>query len=552
LEQVTLFHYGVKMSLRTCISPKGKFIYGIHQPSYEVNNLRADDPIQTLGQFSNGRFQKNTNNLPDDDICIQNADVIYEIPNAFPFKGTTYIKKRWADEKKGQLSDMLLAPKPYFSWTQTFSRWIDTIQIPEEKADQLLDQLPEAIHLTIALLSNDPTDLIQLAKHVCAFTFDPQNQPTGLQYNESDGRPIIYNSVIFETLANNPNLPDIYKRVMVLRPGVQGKSPIVGEYTSKHSHVYEYLRANSYIPWGHYAANMADNAIRYDIETLTMNDVSGMRHLYYQRTYVHLAQQLQIPIDIHRNTIPAMELETLRKTILDHLNQSPKMLSFNANLWGWNYGAGYAPNHYRLHASHQQIHQQYAMIPAQIPTNESDIFMNSYACGDLVANFIKDYKQTYGCSFFDAYVQAIKNNRRMDNPNHGPQELIVYADTHIIIYIPKAQTSQWEIQIMPTSAVGNILMADRAMRDALDRGVFITAKILSALNAQLVTHIEYASRFCAEPTDQRLIIAFLPRMPESPGAFSEAQLRWINGHYPEDFAAACRSKLPDILERSFS
>jgi len=36
------------------------------------------------------------------------------------------------------------------------------------------------------------------------------------------------------------------------------------------------------------------------------------------------------------------------------------------------------------------------------------------------------------------------------------------------------------------------------------------------------------------------------KLPESPGAFTEAQLRWINGHYPEDFAAACRSRLSDI------
>jgi len=45
-----------------------------------------------------------------------------------------------------------------------------------------------------------------------------------------------------------------------------------------------------------------------------------------------------------------------------------------------------------------------------------------------------------------------------------------------------------------------------------------------------------------------LLYAFLPRLPESPGAFSEAQLRWINGHYPEDFAAACRRRLPKVPE----
>lgn len=541
------------MSTRTCVSPKGKFIYGIHQPSYDVQNLRQNDFIQSLGIYSDGHPHINQDNFPSEDIHIEEADIIYEIPNAFPFKGTTYIKKRWADEKKGKETNFSLSPKPSFSWSETLSLWADNPdEIAEEKANSLLSQLPEAIQLTIALLSDDPQDLVSLAKHVCTFSFDNQNQPTGLKYNASIGRPIIHKPIIFETLANNPNLPDNYKRAMVLRPGIQGKSPIVGDYSHKESHIYEYLRANSYIPWGHYAANMADNAIRYNIDSLTMDDITGMRHLYYQRTFVHLAQQLNIPINAHRNIIPPDDLEILRQTILMHLKQSHDPLTLDSNLWGWNFGAGYAPNNYRLHASHQQIHQQYAMIPAQIPTNEKDSPLKSYACGDLVADFILAYEQNYGCSFFDTYVQAIKNNRRMDNPDKGPQELIIYSDEHIMIYVPKAQTSQWEIQIMPTTAVGNILMADRKLRDALDRSIFISAKILSSLNAQLVTHIEYASRFGAVTTDQRLIIAFLPRMPESPGAFSESQLRWINGHYPEDFAAACRLKLPDILERSFS
>ncbi len=51
------------------------------------------------------------------------------------------------------------------------------------------------------------------------------------------------------------------------------------------------------------------------------------------------------------------------------------------------------------------------------------------------------------------------------------------------------------------------------------------------------------SDFDSMDSDQRLLYAFLPKLPESPGAFSEAQLRWINGHYPEDFALACRMQL---------
>jgi len=62
-----------------------------------------------------------------------------------------------------------------------------------------------------------------------------------------------------------------------------------------------------------------------------------------------------------------------------------------------------------------------------------------------------------------------------------------------------------------------------------------------------VTNIEYSKRFDSTDTDQRLLYSFLPRLPHSPGAFSEAQLRWITGHYPEDFALACRSRLATSL-----
>ena len=67
--------------------------------------------------------------------------------------------------------------------------------------------------------------------------------------------------------------------------------------------------------------------------------------------------------------------------------------------------------------------------------------------------------------------------------------------------------------------------------------------VLAGLGARMITTIEYAGRISSADREQRLLYSFLPRLPESPGAFSEAQLRWINGHYPEDFAAACRLRL---------
>jgi hypothetical protein len=37
------------MKLRTCVSPEGKFIYGIHKPSFKILNLRENDFCQILG-----------------------------------------------------------------------------------------------------------------------------------------------------------------------------------------------------------------------------------------------------------------------------------------------------------------------------------------------------------------------------------------------------------------------------------------------------------------------------------------------------------------------
>jgi hypothetical protein len=76
--------------------------------------------------------------------------------------------------------------------------------------------------------------------------------------------------------------------------------------------------------------------------------------------------------------------------------------------------------------------------------------------------------------------------------------------------------------------------------------MLLTMQLLERMGARMITVIEYSKRFDSEDDDQRLLYAFLPRLPESPGAFSEAQLRWICGHYPEDFAEACRARLPEL------
>jgi hypothetical protein len=68
-------------------------------------------------------------------------------------------------------------------------------------------------------------------------------------------------------------------------------------------------------------------------------------------------------------------------------------------------------------------------------------------------------------------------------------------------------------------------------------------RILTGMGARMITVIEFPKRVGIRDIDQRLLYSFLPKIPYSMGAFSEAQHRFVNGHYPEDFAIACRLQL---------
>ncbi|MBC2717802.1 MAG: hypothetical protein HF978_21065 [Desulfobacteraceae bacterium] len=548
------------MNLRTCVVPSGKFTYGIHKPGFKVINMRENNYVSLLGLFADDTPFENQSNFPPGAVEESNADMIYEIPNPFPFRGVTYIAKRWAEEKAQAPSSIMLPELPDVSFTATIRKWFGKNQLTPEKKDVIFQTLPKPLQLTIAGTSTDPDDLICLSKISCEFIFDKNtHRPCGVRYQKNENgiaQPLIKDKMLYEVIANNLCLPDDYKQVMVLKPGVQGGSEIVGEWSNigigGKTHVFEYLRRNSYIPWGHYAANMADDAVRYRVNDLSETDMTALRHLYYQRTFVRMAQALGISTKCERRCMAEEELESLRIQITDALDAPFKRdnLGFNRTLWGWNFGFDYAPSEYRLHASHQQIHQQYAMVPAAVGAdhlaadqNHSGNMMAAFACGDLIADFIGQYRQQTGKNFFETYIQAIYNNQRLDGKDND-RSLIIYEDANVMLFVPKAQTSQWEVQLMTLRPVGNILEADLKTRRSLDHAILIAVQILEKMGAKMITVIEYSKSFNIGDDDgQRLLYAFLPRLPESPGAFSEAQLRWINGHYPEDFAAACRMKI---------
>ena len=538
------------IELGTCVSPEGRFIWALHEPHFQVLNLREEDFILPLGQTRQGEPQTNHANFPIGDVEEAGADPIYEVPNPFPFRGTTYIGKPWADATAADPTRIAIASPLKVSLKNAIKKALD---ISAETIEQVFVHLPDPLRLALATTSTDPEDLKLLAKISCQFIWDPKGvKPIGLSYapdGQGRSRPRIFNHRLYEAVANNPYLPATYKEAMILRPGIQGASEIVGQWRTPGSHVFEYLRRNSYIPWGHYAANMAHDTVRYTIDDLVSEDIRGLRHLYYQRTYVRLAQELGLELPAQRKSINFQTLENLRQNILKVLQKGSRT-NLTATLWGWNFGFDYAPSGYRLHASHQQIHQQFALIPERVPlcAGGSAQTKPAYACGDMIQSFIDRYRDRTGADFFTCYEKAITSNQRMDGRRNRPCGLQVYADKRVILFVPKAQTSQWELQLMPLEPVGNIIEADEHMRSSLDRALLIAMRILTALGATMVTVFEYSKRFNRLDSKQRLLYVMLPRLPESPGAFSEAQLRWISGHYPEDFALACRLRLEAALK----
>ena len=544
--------------LTSCVHPDGRFRVGVHQPSYTVRNLREREFRGMLGQLPDGREVDNAANFPEGDIHASASYPVYEIANALPFRGCTYIDAGWAAARSLNPASIAIRPQPPLSLRQHLAAQ----GMDEAAVQQCVKGLPLQLRYALAATSGDAQELIWLAETCCIFIYaeasnhDNHGNKKGLLYEEHRGRlrPAISDMELFETVANNPHLPDSYKEVMVLRPGAQGTSPITadehhdGREGGQGGAVFEYLRANSYIPGGHYAANFAHTSRRYSIAELSLADMRGLRRLYYQRMYTVLAGQFGLAQPEQNRTLSCDELEVLRMQVCQAaLNQEGQGIH-PATLWGWNFGYDFSPTGYRLHASHQMIHQQYALVPEQVVSSAGGV-MPAFACGDLVADWAARYSKTQDSDFFSDYLRCIRANIRTDG-GAGESSLIVWQDENVLLFAPKAQVSQWELNLMaiadgPNGPVGNVVEADASVRASIDMAMLIAQQVLARLGATMVTSIEYSKRLGVR-NSQRLLYAFLPKLPWAMGGFTEAQARYVVGHYPEDFAAACRLQVQEI------
>nr|WP_320011906.1 hypothetical protein [uncultured Desulfobulbus sp.] len=527
---------------QSSVTPEGTFLVGKHSPGYSVKNLREKDYLCRLGKDNSGQYLDNSMNFPQGDVEVVRARAIYEIRNPLPFRGCTFIDTGWADNRVGKLEAFCIEKRGAVSLRNLLGEYCEPGAV-----ERIVGQLPMPLRYELAATSTDAQELVWLAHSCCRFISDETGKPQGLRYlrNGERLRADIDDFELFETIANNPHLPDLYKELMVLRPGVQGNSEIVGEFDQGSTQIFEYLRTNSYIPWGHYAANFAHTAIRYAIADLSETDMHGLRHLYYQRMFVALASKLGLVVPEQRKTLSADAIETLRIAIQQNLEQQGDKAEQLATLWGWNFGYDFSGSGYRLHASHQMIHQQYAMVPQWVESTQGD-WHAAYCCGDLVADVMEQYRAVHQSDFFNDYLKSIRSNTRTDQ-QPGEDSLVVWQDARVLLFVPKAQVSQWELQLMVIadendSPVGNVFEANSAVRHSLDSGILKAQQVLAGLGAEMVSSIEYSKRVGVQ-NGQRLLYSFLPKLPWSMGAFSEAQGRYILGHYPEDFASACRRQL---------
>ena len=162
------------IKLRTCVSPNGRFVFGLHKPHFRARNLRLNDYVLSLGETRGGRAQLNLLNFPPDDVDVPATHAVYEVANPFPFRGVTYIGKAWADGVAPDPTRISIASPAKVSMGQAARK---ALGISGQSLAGLFAHLPDPLKLALATTSTDPRDLELLAENSCQFIYDPAQRP---------------------------------------------------------------------------------------------------------------------------------------------------------------------------------------------------------------------------------------------------------------------------------------------------------------------------------------------------------------------------------------
>ena len=218
------------MKLRTCVSPTGRFVYGVHRPHFTADNFRESTELTDLGILPDGSRHRNTANFPTGKVREPAADWIFEIPNAFPFRGTTYIGKAWADARAGNTEAIMLPKAPDISYFRSHS--------DEHSATRGIRNLPRPLQLALAVTSTDDRDLCCLAHLACTFCMDKQsNRPRGLAFEKDPAGGGMMRSQIPSFRLPIEVLEDILRREPRLAPSAEMVSDL---YSRQHAFALAY------------------------------------------------------------------------------------------------------------------------------------------------------------------------------------------------------------------------------------------------------------------------------------------------------------------------
>ncbi|MEJ2641114.1 MAG: hypothetical protein P8010_16215 [Desulfosarcinaceae bacterium] len=150
------------MMRQTGVRPDGSFAWGLHAPRYRVRNMRRADHVTSLGATEEGALVDNQANFPQADVDVAKADGVFEIPNALPFRGVTYIGQRWADARARSPEEICLPPRENCDFlAQMKAKGVNLAPAA------LIAALPQPLKLALATTSTAPEDLVALA-HDCA------------------------------------------------------------------------------------------------------------------------------------------------------------------------------------------------------------------------------------------------------------------------------------------------------------------------------------------------------------------------------------------------